>query len=91
MTTSEARRHHLYERARASWDDEAAETLIESLPHPAAELASQRDIADLRAATQTDIADLRAEMHSLFRAQTWRFSGAIIAGMGVAAAIGRVG
>lgn len=54
--------------------------MIESLPHPAAELATKRDIADLR-----------AEMHALIRAQTWRLTGAIIAGMGVAAAIDRVG
>lgn len=77
---SEARRHHLYESARGSWDEEAAETLIESMPHPAADLATKRDIADLR-----------AEMHDLFRTQTWRFTGAIIAGLGVAAAVGRFG
>jgi len=96
MSISERARHHLYESARRTWDGDAAEALMALLPPVGwADVATKSDLqgvertlrADLRAETQT----LRAEMHSLFRAQTWRFSGAILAGMGLAAAVARLG
>lgn len=48
--------------SRESWDEEAAETLIESLPIPAVELATKQDLRAEMAEVRSEIANLRAEM-----------------------------
>lgn len=87
MAVNEAERHHLYECARETWDEKAAETLIESFPHPTAELATKRDLAELRAELGDRIGELRSEMHGM----TWRLIGAVALIVGVAETLGRVG
>lgn len=54
-----------------------------------AELGGRIDggLSELRAEMQ----GLRAEMHKLISSLTWRFNGALLAGMGLAAAIARYG
>ncbi len=114
MAVNERQRVSLYESARETWNEEDAETLLKSLPHPAADLATKRDLVELRADMEGmrgelrgeikdlrgdmesmrgelsgEIKDLRGEMLDRFRAQTMWFSGALVAGMGVAASIGR--
>ncbi len=118
MAVNERQRVSLYESARETWNEEDAETLLKSLPHPAADLATKRDIVALRGELRGEIRDLRGDMESMrgelrgdmegmrgelrgeikdlrgemldrFRAQTMWFSGALVAGMGVAASIGR--
>ena len=44
MATDEAARHHLYEHARTTWDDEAARTLMSALPWDVRELATKQDL-----------------------------------------------
>lgn len=107
MSLSERDRHHLYETARRAFDGRAADTLMSLLPPVGwADVATKADLGavdsrltaridalerTMRADLRAEIHMVRAEMHSLFRAQTWRFSGAILAGMGLAAAIARLG
>jgi hypothetical protein len=45
MTTDETARLHLYEQARSTWDDEAARTLMTSLPWDVHDLATKQDLA----------------------------------------------
>ncbi len=47
MVTDEAARHHLYEHARTTWDDDAARTLMSALPWDVTELASKQDLREL--------------------------------------------
>ena len=65
MTTDEAARLHLYERAKESWDDDAAQTLMSSLPWGVAGLATKQDLEGLRAATKHDIDGVRKDLQVL--------------------------
>lgn len=67
--TTEAARLHLHDRARAAMDDDAANTLMGSLPWKVDDLATKRDLDDLatkgdleelRIATRQDLAEMRA-------------------------------
>jgi hypothetical protein len=48
MAPNEAARHHLYEQARTTWDDDAARTLMTALPWDPAEFATKQDLRELR-------------------------------------------
>ncbi len=61
MALDERARHDLYLRLEEHLGAEAAETLMEHLPPPGwAEVATKRDLDQLRAATKADIDQLRA-------------------------------
>lgn len=60
MAISEESRHHLYQRLEEVLGPEQARTLMEHLPPVGwADVATRRDIDDLRVATRRDIGDLR--------------------------------
>ena len=63
MAISEAARSDLYTGLRDVLGPERAETLMSAMPlHDLDEVATKRDIAELRAEIKTDIAELRAEL-----------------------------
>ncbi|MCZ7528928.1 MAG: hypothetical protein M5U31_00425 [Acidimicrobiia bacterium] len=62
MAIDEHTRHHLHELARETWDDEAADTLMEMLPPVGwADVATKRDLDALeeRIGARFEIVDLR--------------------------------
>ena len=65
MSLDERARHHLYLRLEEHLGAEAAETLMEHLPPTGwAEVATKRDLDQLRAATKADIDHLQAATRS---------------------------
>lgn len=71
MTTDEASRLHLYERARNAFDEAAADTLMAALPHEPDRVATKDDIGELRAeiaAQGTRITVLEANLRGEIKA-----------------------
>lgn len=66
MAVSEESRHHLYQRLEEVPGPEEAATLMEHLPPVGwADVATKRDIDDLRIATKRDIDGLHREIEEL--------------------------
>jgi len=62
MAIDDAARLHLYEQARSTWDAEAANTLINSMPTPTDRIATRDDLTVLSAELRAEIAEIRAEI-----------------------------
>ena len=62
MPLTESPRQHLAEQLEASTDRDAAVSMLSILPASGEELATKRDIDELRVATTRDIDDLRVEL-----------------------------
>lgn len=62
MTTDETARLHLYEQARATWDDEAARTLMTALPWDVADLATKADVLAVKDDVLATKDELRNEL-----------------------------
>ncbi len=66
MALDEHTRHHLHELARQSWDDVAADTLMEMLPPVGwADVATKRDLDALEERMNYRFDGLRHEMDAL--------------------------
>jgi hypothetical protein len=65
MTTDEAARLHLYERARAALGDPAAETLMSAFDHDHEQLATKADLGLLRSDVTHLETSLRSEIANL--------------------------
>jgi hypothetical protein len=65
MTTDEAARLHLYERARAALGDPAADTLMSALPPDREQLATKADLGVLRSEMTNLGTSLRSDMANL--------------------------
>ena len=69
MTTDEAARLHLYDKARSAFDDAAANTLMTAIARDPDRFATKDDLATLEARLEARIsieaANLRGEMHAL--------------------------
>lgn len=62
MTTDEPARLHLYEQARGTWGQPAADYLMRQLPHDADRLATKVDLAVTGAELRAEIGSARAEI-----------------------------
>ncbi len=65
MTVDEAARLRLYEHARRTFDDDAAETLMHALPWDPDLSVTKDDLSVTSGALRTEMADLRTEMAEL--------------------------
>lgn len=83
--------HGEIERLRADMNEgfgAARAELASEVGSLRAEMA--REIGSLRSEMNEQVGSLRAEMNDKFRAQTVWFSGTMLAGLGLAAAVGRL-
>jgi len=65
MTTSEKDRRNLFNDLEAALGGEAANNLMELLPHiPASELATRADVAAMGSSLRGEMAELRGELRS---------------------------
>jgi len=65
MTVDEASRLHLYEQARGALGRDAADTLMQALPHDPDRFATKDDIALVRSDMAVLEANLRGEIHAV--------------------------
>ena len=65
MTTDEASRYHLYEKARSVLDEAAADTLMTALPRDPDRFATKDDLAVLGSDLHTEITRLEAKIDVL--------------------------
>jgi hypothetical protein len=106
VAITEATRHKLYQRLEAVLGHDEATILMEHLPPVGwADVATKRDVDDLRAATKHDLDDLRAAIAAVeerlglrmdlaieraLRQQTYRLMGFFTAMMAVTVAAVRI-
>ncbi len=84
MAISQRHRSSIYTRLEPILGEEETEALLAQFP------ARELDEPVTRDFVHGEIESLRAEMNDKFRAQTVWFSGTMFAGLGLAAAIGRL-
>ncbi len=93
MALSAKHRSRIYEQLSPMLGEEEAEALLSQFPsrdldEPVTKEFVRAEIGDLRTELRSDIADLRTELHDRLRELTMWVAGALLAGMGAAAAIG---
>ena len=65
MTTDEPARLHLYEQARGTWGQPAADYLMRQLPHDADRFATKVDIAVIGAELRAEIGSVGGEVKDI--------------------------
>ena len=93
MALSAKHRSRIYEQLSPMLGEEEAEALLSQFPsrdldEPVTKEFVRAEIGDLRTELRSEIADLRTELHDRLRELTMWAAGALLAGMGAAAAIG---
>ena len=93
MALADKHRHAIFTRLAPTLGEEETNALLSQFPareldEPVTREFVRAELAGLRGELHTEIGALRSEMMNRFRAQTVWTASAILAGMGLAAAIG---
>lgn len=88
MPLTQKHRSSIYRNLSPLLGEEEAEALLSEFPaREVDELVTRGDLLASSADLRAEVAELRAEMHALIRQQTVWFSGAMVAGLSLAATI----